>query len=147
MGAYARHAIDGRLVIGVVAIATALAACKPTPEDKARAEESKVDAEVRTYVLEAREVVRRALRDPESARFRKGAVADVDVKAGKLRVACGFVNAKNGFGGYTGEGYWWMFEFTWDGSRGVCIDDLDKCAYAKGGGLDGAINCREGLRG
>lgn len=43
--------------------------------------------------------VRAGLKDPESARFgvTRGAVADGTM------YACGYVNAKNSFGGYTGE--------------------------------------------
>ena len=44
--------------------------------------------------------VRRSLKDPDSARFGKF-VATVDDK-GKVHV-CGYVNAKNSYGGFTGE--------------------------------------------
>ena len=39
--------------------------------------------------------VKAALRDPESAQF-----SDVEVKG---KIACGFVNSRNGFGGYAGQ--------------------------------------------
>jgi len=44
--------------------------------------------------------VRGALKDPESARF-GSIVAGTDTKG--VVIACGWVNAKNSFGGYTGE--------------------------------------------
>jgi hypothetical protein len=44
--------------------------------------------------------VRRELRDPESARF--GTIVAAQSSRGPLTV-CGWVNAKNGFGGYTGD--------------------------------------------
>lgn len=43
--------------------------------------------------------VRRALKDPESARFEYVTVTEVNGQ----RVACGLVNAKNSMGGYTGN--------------------------------------------
>jgi hypothetical protein len=45
------------------------------------------------------EGVRKGLKDPESARF--GDIRAVKRQGGKITV-CGFVNAKNSFGGYTG---------------------------------------------
>jgi hypothetical protein len=39
------------------------------------------------------------LRDPDSARF--GQMAAIATPNGQV-IACGFINAKNGFGGYTG---------------------------------------------
>lgn len=43
---------------------------------------------------------RQALKDPESARF--GTIAGAQTPDGNISV-CGLVNAKNSFGGYTGE--------------------------------------------
>jgi hypothetical protein len=54
-------------------------------------------------VVEA--AVRRQLRDPQSAIFRDLSATN-DRKIGQSPaglVVCGYVNAKNGFGGYTGE--------------------------------------------
>lgn len=48
--------------------------------------------------------VRSTLRDPDSAKF--GPIASYDDRkmgADQVKVACGSVNAKNGFGGYTGD--------------------------------------------
>lgn len=46
--------------------------------------------------------IRSVLRDPDSARFGK----TYPLVRDGLPVTCGFVNAKNGFGGYTGERMW-----------------------------------------
>ena len=46
-------------------------------------------------VYAARALIRSMMRDPASARFQ-------DVSDGRNGVICGYVNARNGFGGYTG---------------------------------------------
>ena len=46
-------------------------------------------------IVFAKESVRKQLREPESAEFR-------DIKLNSNGIPCGYVNAKNGFGGYTG---------------------------------------------
>lgn len=68
----------------------ALAACaEPSPE--------------RATLTEAHEAVRRSLKDPDSAKFEDEAAL---VFPGQGLVCMGKVNAKNGFGGYTGfQGY------------------------------------------
>jgi hypothetical protein len=70
-------------------------------EDSVRAvQEGRRDLERRASQTRAaaRERVRATLKDPSSAQFgRVWAAGD------SQRVACGFVNAKNSFGGYTGE--------------------------------------------
>lgn len=48
-----------------------------------------------------KEGVREELKDPDSAKF-EGIVAMKDVKDGGITV-CGFVNARNSFGGYVGK--------------------------------------------
>lgn len=46
------------------------------------------------------------LRDPDSAQF-----SDSVVRDGKgPRVVCGYVNSRNGFGGYTGNTMWIVVE-------------------------------------
>jgi len=45
-----------------------------------------------------------------------------------VRIACGYVNAKNGFGGYTGEQPWYVVAFA-DGSAGACVGDTSDCGY------------------
>lgn len=49
---------------------------------------------------EATESVRDALRDPESARFSEMEVVEYEPGS---RAVCGEVNAKNAYGGYTGD--------------------------------------------
>lgn len=54
-----------------------------------------------TYRAAAKELVKRQLRDPGSAEF-----SDIVVKTGapgRATIVCGYVNAKNGFGGMTGR--------------------------------------------
>lgn len=122
------------LIAAVVAVAT-LSNCKPAPppEDPEKIAREREDAELRATLEAARADVRRKLRDPESARFRKGSVATATLESGRtVKVICGYVNAKNAFGGYVGEGPWFVFEL-WDGSRAVC-PNLKDCNYALIGG-------------
>lgn len=48
------------------------------------------------YILNAREHIKEKLKDPSSAKFSGEFV-------GRNGSVCGYVNAKNSFGGYTGE--------------------------------------------
>lgn len=121
------------------ALALALLGCKPvaTPEPP----KPDTAAEAAKAVDVARSQVRAALRDPESARFRGSGNADVEIAAGKpVEIACGYVNARNGFGGYTGEQPWYRFTF-WDGSTGVCVNKLEDCNYLIGNMDEGAKAC------
>lgn len=80
---------------------------EPAPEPVvSEAERLKREMFLRDQTTEelGRRAVLAQLRDPSSARFGKSLGR---LKYGK-RVACGFVNAKNGFGGYTGETPWVM---------------------------------------
>lgn len=52
-----------------------------------------------TRVYVTKEAIKRSLRDPDSARFGTVRV----YRSGGSPVVCGTVNARNGFGGYTGE--------------------------------------------
>lgn len=54
-------------------------------------------------VADAQRAVRAELKDPDSAKFR-GIKALRDGE-GKVTGFCGWVNAKNSYGGYTGESY------------------------------------------
>ncbi len=85
-------------VAGVVAISVAGAAVLgffKLPQSSKPAEPYYDPAISVKYAAE--EEVRGHLRDPSSARFQ-----DVFVKDVPGRIVCGYVNAKNGFGGYTG---------------------------------------------
>lgn len=114
----------------------ALGGCKPAPPppptsaDLARIEAARVAAEQQRLIDDAQARVRAALKDPESARFRKFSMAEgklTDGSGRSNRVACGYVNAKNAFGGYVGEQPWWTFEL-WEGSKTVCINKLEDCS-------------------
>lgn len=54
-------------------------------------------AEVADYTERARDALTRELKDPSAAQLR-----DVMFHRSEVPVICGFVNGKNGFGGYTG---------------------------------------------
>lgn len=63
-------------------------------------------AEYRSNVISTcQDAARKSLRDPESARFDSWAVSELPAGSQGERQfsASGFVNAKNGFGGYTGN--------------------------------------------
>lgn len=53
-------------------------------------------------VRSAERKVRSLMREPDSAKFSRSTTKDV----GGIHVACGFVNSRNGFGGYTGDTMW-----------------------------------------
>lgn len=57
-------------------------------------------------VRAAERQVRGLLRDPDSATFSNSVVRERD----GARVVCGYVNARNGFGGYTGDTMWIVVE-------------------------------------
>lgn len=68
-------------------------------------------------VVHAQVQIRKRLRDPESVRFERWA----GVRDGTAVAACGEVNAKNGFGGYTGAVAWFYSEDTArDGTAILC---------------------------
>lgn len=82
-----------------------------------------------TTAEKARGAITRALRDPESARFRGSNGIELGPWAGStVRIDCGLVNAKNGFGGYTGEEPWYVITFQ-DGSAGTCLGKVEDCTY------------------
>nr|WP_315539440.1 hypothetical protein [uncultured Comamonas sp.] len=60
----------------------------------------------RELVGQAQSAVREKLKDPSSAKFERTFVLphpDTSTKYAQLKSACGFVNAKNSFGAYTGS--------------------------------------------
>ena len=140
----------------------ALCACGPSPQDRARAEAAKAEqqakaeakaevdrkaAETRKIIGDAQARVRKLLKDPDAAKFRMGAYADVGVEGGKsIRVVCGYLNAKNSYGGYIGESYWYTFDF-WTGDGGVCLK-LTECDWALvPAANEGAVACTDSLGG
>ena len=90
-----------QLTIGGIAIAVLAAFCsalgpEETPEQR-RAQEARSIASGIEY--NAKQAVKAQLRDPASAQF-----GDIHVvEKNGIRAACGTVNARNGFGGYTGH--------------------------------------------
>lgn len=84
---------------------TSTIASHPSPASRAIAQAPAVQAVERTIVLKSSQVesvkrgVKKALKDPESARF-DSLRAGVDKD--QVTVVCGLVNARNAYGGYTG---------------------------------------------
>jgi hypothetical protein len=82
------------------------------------------------YAEVAKMVVLKQLRDPDSARFGNiNVYGDRKLKGQTVNVACGTVNSKNGFGGYTGaqqfvvikEGWQMFFDNSQDNSAFVAL--------------------------
>lgn len=96
-----------KLVIGggvfVVLLAIGLANQKREAEEIAANPElqrAQIEAEEdREMISQARVLMRRRMKDPESAQFSDVMV----VRASGKPIVCGDVNAKNSFGGYTGR--------------------------------------------
>jgi hypothetical protein len=85
--------------------ADSLAGLTPAQRDSARLH----DATMKTLrrrssdvAFQGKMAIKSRLRDPESAQFGR-----VWAGGDSQFVACGKVNAKNGFGGYTGEEFYW----------------------------------------
>lgn len=56
------------------------------------------------HVAVVHETIRRSLKDPDSARFTEPVAGTILAKDGSASLlVCGFVNAKNSYGGYTGN--------------------------------------------
>lgn len=83
------------LAIGFILVAAAMCFMPKAPEPP-KLSNGKSEDETRYYAMA---VVEGRLKDPESAEFGTIFVRD----AGGIVSACGSVNAKNGFGGYTGD--------------------------------------------
>lgn len=103
------------------------------------------DADTAKVVAAAQVAVKKSLRDPDSARFRGGAVATADLDNGKSnRVVCGYVNSKNGFGGYSGEQIWYVYRL-WEGTGGVCVNKIEECPYTILAAKEAVKACKDGL--
>ncbi len=80
--------------------AAMLAGCQTTAKPTDNPSDYKQVALDAKDIASIREGVRRSLRDPDSARF--GAIFATQ-KPGQAMFVCGYVNARNGFGGYSGD--------------------------------------------
>lgn len=107
------------IAFGLIALFVCGLGFQNTPEGKARAIEAKRVAEVKAkqeaadeeagspyadkaqqqlWIVKSQEAITARLKDPDSVKFRNVGF----YSGGSAPVACGEVNAKNGFGGYTG---------------------------------------------
>ena len=90
------------LIICIVACLTGCASTAPGPDTSTWRYEAHQLTDADRSALDRG--VRPLLRDPESARFGRAAARKLFMP-GKQPIlqVCGYVNARNGFGGYTGE--------------------------------------------
>jgi hypothetical protein len=77
-----------------------------SPEGRARAARESQEATDKVAIDIAEMLVRNRLRDPDSAQFLRSRVVRKDGK----EAVCGFVNAKNGFGGMAGNEWFTVVE-------------------------------------
>jgi len=99
-------------------LAAILAACSPGPSAPKFANgKDEVANQIHAQIL-----VEKRLREPASAQYGSLAVADIGLKT----VVCGDVNAKNGFGGYTGPKRFIAMD-----ERAVFAADLSAEEFAK----------------
>jgi hypothetical protein len=82
-----------------VLISTAVTACAATPPQERQLETATPITLNAKQVAAVRDGVTKSLKDPESARF--GRMIGGRTSGGVM--VCGYVNAKNSFGGYIGE--------------------------------------------
>lgn len=105
------------IVVAPLGLLAAVVACNPeTAGTRADAAPDPILAEAQAEVA-----IKDALKDPDSAKF-----GEEDVRDAKRPVVCGTVNAKNGFGGYTG-----MRPFIVIGSRAAVQDDPTDGRFVK----------------
>lgn len=98
--------LGGITVLGLIGLAlepsppapSAVEAAKRAELDSANARRQAEALADRMLLSDAKERMRGRLKDPESAKFTEVIVARVTGKP----IVCGYVNAKNSFGGYTG---------------------------------------------
>ena len=92
MGKSQKIAISALLLVGCVLFFSSIIGAKAKPEKSAAAEQMQ---EQWNAEIKARTIVRAYLKDPDSAEFK--------MKGMNGGLVCGTVNARNGFGGYTGH--------------------------------------------
>ena len=83
--------------IAALIIVVGVSSGPPTPEQAAKQRED--DFSDRSLQYDARRYVSQRLRDPSSATFQNETTSE---RIGDAKLVCGEVNAKNGFGGFTG---------------------------------------------
>lgn len=84
-------------VIGLLIIVLPVLGVMTKPPERERTPEEKEASRRSGMVYAAKAIITQGMRDPSSATFGNVFYAD---KAGET--VCGYVNGKNGFGGYTG---------------------------------------------
>ena len=91
-----------RTMFGMLAILSMLAACG---EDAATIAARKAEAEAKKDEDSAKAVVLKSLKDPDSAKFGKIKLVTFSKPDGNfaVKMGCLTVNARNAFGGYTGD--------------------------------------------
>ncbi|MEM6826364.1 MAG: hypothetical protein AAF553_00315 [Pseudomonadota bacterium] len=89
------------VVFGVIFIGSLVKPDQPRPPQEERTEPAPRMMDEIEWKLVAEEVIRKRLRDPDSAEF-----SDLMVfprTEGRSAIICGYVNSRNGFGGLTGR--------------------------------------------
>lgn len=89
------------LIIALFTFLTLGACANQTAKTQRQSVEWKVESASQDEIDKSKSVVTAALKDPESARF--GEKFWAIVGSNGRRSICGYVNAKNSFGGYTGK--------------------------------------------
>ncbi len=111
-----------KIILGLVLLGAASEVIKPTTPPKP-VDPAQRDREVAEYAAKefAQRFVKAKLRDPSSAVFGPlNAHSDRKFKGLQVTAVCGTVNAKNGFGGYTG-----MKQFVSVPERKIVVMDND----------------------
>ena len=90
------------LLIFVLAVAAYLTSIEDDYVKERRDEQRELDRREDNLIFMGKQAVKGMLKDPESATFRNVFVSRAALGAKEVSVSCGEVNAKNGFGGYSG---------------------------------------------
>lgn len=125
MGKAAKIGI-GVLVLALIGQVMQSSAPASTPEEmaaeSARLRQRGLERQDREQMRTAQATMQATLKDPESAQFSDVVVSRVS----GVPVVCGFVNAKNGFGGFTGRKGFLVTE----GGR-LSTEEGDEAAFVK----------------
>lgn len=128
-----RMSLTTWLIVGAVAVGGAMwigRATRPTEaEAKNAADHERSRRAIARMVEKATPEIKRTLADPASARISKGHLVVVNLADGTgLWIVCGYVDAKDERGGYTGNRPWYIFTLS-DGSSSVCVGQTATCKY------------------